>query len=105
MWKGHREKVQTMKNHEMERAFTKAELLAIIGAICMCGLISIGAIGSDSGAGKSMVCMNNLKQLTSAWLMYADENGGRLAENYTGGLAQGGAAGNQGKSPWASGWL
>jgi prepilin-type processing-associated H-X9-DG protein len=94
-----------MKNRASEGAFTAAELVATVAVLIVCGVISLSAIGADSRGAKGVVCMNNFKQLTTAWLMYANANGGRLVENYTGGLAQGGAAANQGKSPWASGWL
>lgn len=54
------------------------------------------------------ICMNNMRQLTVAWLNYADDQRqGKLAENYGGGEAQDGNAGKSGgiKAPWACGWL
>ena len=42
-------------------------------------LINIGAIG-DGGRGKAkrLVCLTNLKQLTLAWNIYADDNDGKI---------------------------
>ena len=48
--------------------------------------------------------MNNQKQLISAWQMYADENDGRLVENYHGGQIAA-AANDPRNAPWACGWL
>src|SRR5947208_10643062 len=94
-----------MKTNAKIRAFTRAELFALITAISLCLIVSFNVVGSDQRSSKTTLCLNNLKQLTAAWLLYAADNDGRLVENYQGSGALGGAAGNQGKAPWASGWI
>lgn len=85
--------------------FTRIELLAVttvIGLLLM--LVSPAVGGNDSS--KATQCLNNLKQLTAAWLMYSEDNSGVLVENYHGGEAQRGSAANDPrKAPWALGWL
>lgn len=94
-----------MQNQSNETGFTRADLLAITGITAIIVLLSIPALASSQGNSKAVTCINNLKQLTSAWLLYAGDNQGKLVQNAQGGDAMGGAAGLSGKAPWASGWL
>src|SRR4030066_1745547 len=57
-----------------ETKFTKKEIFVVLGcAVFM--LLNIGAIGSGGrGKAKRAVCLTNLKQLTLAWNIYADDN-------------------------------
>jgi hypothetical protein len=48
--------------------------------------------------------MNNTRQLVLAWIMYADENGGKLVENQNLGTPTGGDAGAP-QNSWISGFL
>ncbi len=57
-----------------ETIFTKKETLFALGCVAFM-LLNVGAISSGGrGKAKRAVCLTNLKQLTLAWSMYADDN-------------------------------
>jgi len=60
------------------RGFTLIELLVVIAVIALLIAILIPALRSAKEQGQRTVCLNNLKQLTLAWIMYAEENDGNL---------------------------
>jgi len=74
-----------MKHH----AFTLIELLVVIAVIAVLMAILMPALQRAKEQGKRTVCHGNLKNLTLAWLMYIDENDGKLVNgaggfHYTG---------------------
>ena len=60
------------------KAFTLIELLVVIAIIALLMAIFIPVLRSAREQGQRAVCLNNLKQLTLAWIMYAEENDGNL---------------------------
>lgn len=60
------------------KAFTLIELLVVIAIIALLMAILIPVLRSAREQGYRVVCMSNLKQLTMAWLAYADEHDGKL---------------------------
>jgi len=62
----------------VRRGFTLIELLVVIAIIAVLLAILIPSIRAAREHARRAYCLNNLKQLTMAWIAYADENGGRL---------------------------
>lgn len=65
-----------------ECAFTLVELLVVIAIIAiLAGLVVSGVSGAHAKSDQSS-CLNNLRQLQMAWLMYVDDHRGQVPENY-----------------------
>ena len=58
--------------------FTLIELLVVIAIIAVLMAILLPALERVREQGKRAVCLNNMRQLTIAWIMYADENEDRI---------------------------
>jgi prepilin-type N-terminal cleavage/methylation domain-containing protein/prepilin-type processing-associated H-X9-DG protein len=83
-------------------AFTLIELLVVVAIIAILMAILMPALNRAREQGKRTVCHGNLKTLTLAWIMYADENDGRIV-NGAGGINRN--AGNLSENPWVGeGW-
>ncbi len=65
------------------RAFTRCDLLVMIATVSvLAGAMGLAA-SRPRAAGSVAVCQNNLRRLMTAWLLYAEDNRGRVARNYT----------------------
>ena len=60
--------------HPRPRAFTLVELLVVIGIIAALTAILLPALSAARETARRAVCLSNLRQLTAAWLMYAQEH-------------------------------
>ncbi|MBM4024765.1 MAG: type II secretion system protein [Planctomycetes bacterium] len=58
--------------------FTLIELLVVIAIIAILMAVLMPALSRAREQGKRAACLNNTKTLAFAWVMYADENGGRI---------------------------
>ncbi len=58
--------------------FTLIELLVVIAIIAVLMAILMPALSRVREQGKRIVCEHNLKSLTLAWIMYADENDDKI---------------------------
>jgi len=65
------------------RAFTLIELLVAIAIIAVLMGILLPSLRAAREGGYRAVCLSNLRQLTTAWIMYADDNGGKLVKGDT----------------------
>lgn len=79
------------------RAFQLKELLCLVAMIGVLASVQLASFGSARDNTASDVCRNNLRRLTQAWLMYSDDNAGKLAPN------SGDPNGSQ--PTWVAGWL
>jgi prepilin-type N-terminal cleavage/methylation domain-containing protein len=66
------------------RGFTLVELLVVIAIIALLMAILMPALNRARELGRRAVCLGNLKQLSLAWVMYSDENGGDLVDGLAG---------------------
>ena len=94
------------------KGFTLIELLVVIAIIAILMAILMPALNRAREQGKRMVCEHNLKTLTLAWIMYADDNDDKIVNGAGGfhyqrggGMTYDGSAANIVERAWVGrGW-
>jgi len=66
------------------KGFTLIELLVVIAIIAILMAILVPTLHRAREQGQRAACLSNLKQLTMAWIMYADENDNKIVAGSTG---------------------
>ena len=61
--------------------FSLIELLVVIAIIAILAALLLPALSRSKEQGQRVACINNLKQLSLAWVMYADDHDGVLPPN------------------------
>jgi prepilin-type N-terminal cleavage/methylation domain-containing protein/prepilin-type processing-associated H-X9-DG protein len=86
-----------------KRAFTLIELLVVIAIIGILAAVLLPVLNRAQARAAAANCMSNLKQLQTAWHLYADENHDTIAGNDW--KAEAGRGVPRGNLNWMTGWL
>ncbi len=62
----------------LRKGFTLIELLVVIAVIALLIALLVPVLRSAREQGQRAVCLSNLRQLTLAWIVYADDNDSKI---------------------------
>src|SRR5436190_6056684 len=85
-----------------ERAFNRMDLLATLATVTVILFLTLRGAANNRSMTEVQVCFANLRQLTRAWTLFAEDNSGHLPGNLDRGDAQNWANTNR---SWVVGWL
>jgi len=72
--------MKNQRNRRISRAFTLIELLVVIAIIAILAAMLLPALSKAKTKAVNIGCMNNTKQITLAWVMYAHDNNDQLLD-------------------------
>src|SRR6516164_3998655 len=64
-----------------EHGFTFVELLVVLATLAVLAVMLLPAIAGTKPNSQAFQCLENLRQLTLGWQIYAEDNSGKLAPN------------------------
>jgi prepilin-type N-terminal cleavage/methylation domain-containing protein/prepilin-type processing-associated H-X9-DG protein len=81
------------------RGFTLAELLVVAGLIAMLSSLLLPVLGKARAAANATKCLSNVRQMSTAWTMYAAASRGQLPTHLFGTVP------GKPDLPWNGSWL
>jgi prepilin-type N-terminal cleavage/methylation domain-containing protein/prepilin-type processing-associated H-X9-DG protein len=75
-------RIPAKTKHWATPAFTLLELLVVIAIIAILASLLFPSLVMSKSKAEAMTCGSNIRQLSLAWTLYADENADRLVNNH-----------------------
>src|SRR5437773_5177666 len=94
---GAKVKCGVSRSQGQKAAFSRVDLVALLAVLALLVCMQLRALAHNKGNSHRAVCADNLRRLALSWLMYADDNRGRLAPNRSDGFPT--------TNDWVAGWL
>jgi len=79
---------------QRSHGFTLIELLVVIAIIAILAALLLPVLSSAKEKARVTQCLNDMKQLTLGWTLYAGDNDDQIAKNWCSGLAGGSVTGS-----------
>ena len=94
--------LHSFPNRRRSRAFTLVELLVVIAIIALLAGLLLPALARSKARAHALVCLNNTRQLTFAWVLYTGDNHERLVYNLGGNVNNRGSLAPTGQPNWVA---